>query len=209
LHHRRRAALLFALGALAAAPRRAARAATADVGRVANRRGAVAAIRGSAIVPLAPGDPVYLLDIVRTGPEGRVLIVCHDGLQLAVGPGTELVLRSYLAPGPGGGLEAVLGLLRGIVRLIGGRAPGGGRIEVDTRTALASVRSTEWLVEVTGKGTGVLAIAGGEVNVEGLGGGRVVLRPGEGTDVAPGAAPRPPTRWGDPRRLDAIARTTL
>jgi hypothetical protein len=116
----RRAALGLTLGALAAAQQCPARAA-ADVGRVANRRGAVAAIRGPAIVPLAPGDPVFLLDIVRTGPEGRVLIVCHDGLQLAVGPGTELVLRSYLAQGSGGGLEVVLGLLRGIVRLIGGR----------------------------------------------------------------------------------------
>ena len=66
---------------------------------------------------------------------------------------------------------------------------------------MASVRSTEWLVESTAKGTGVLSLAG-EVTVRGLAGGVVVLRPGEGTDVAPGAPPRPPAIWGEARRRD-------
>ena len=103
----------------------------------------------------------------------------------------------------------VLGLLQGIVRLIGGGgAPAGGTIEVDTRTAIASVRSTEWLLESTAKGTGVLSIVG-EVTVLALAGGEVVLRPGQGTDVPPGGPPKPPATWGETRRRDAIARTTL
>jgi hypothetical protein len=207
--HQRRAALRLAVGALALAPGGEARA-DAEVGRVANRRGAVAAIRGPSIVTLAADDPIFLRDIVRTGPDARVLIVCHDGLRIAVGPGTELILRTYVAreSGNGGSLEVVLGLLRGIARLIGSATPPRRLIEVDTRTAVASVRSTEWLLDVTEKGTGVFVIVG-EVEVAGLAGGRVVLRPGEGTDVAPGAVPRPPTRWGEARRRDAIARTTI
>ena len=59
------------------------------------------------------------------------------------------------------------------------RRRGGRAIEVDTRTAVASVRSTEWLVESTDKGTGVLAIVG-EVTVRGLAGGRGGSAPGRG-----------------------------
>jgi hypothetical protein len=183
-----------------------AEAAEPSVGAVAAQRGTAVAIRGAGIVALTEGQPVFAGDIVRTGPEARLLIVCRDGLHIAIGGGTEVALRAYLADRSAGSLQVALGLLRGIVRLFGDRVMPRRRIEVDTRTALASVRSTEWLVEVTERGTGVLAITG-EVEVRGLAGGLVVLRPGEGTDVAPGAVPRPAARWGEARRRDAIART--
>jgi hypothetical protein len=179
------------------------------IGEVAARRGTAAVIRGDRILPLAVGEPVYASDIVRTGTDARLLVVCRDGLHIAIGGGSEVALRAYVADRSTGRLDAALGLLRGILRLFGERTlPGGGRIEVDTRTALASVRSTEWLVEVTERGTGVLAVTG-EVEVRALAGGMVLLRPGEGTDVAPGAPPRPAARWGEARRRDAIARTSF
>ena len=84
----------------------------------------------------------------------------------------------------------------------------GRSIEIDTRTAVASVRSTEWLAESTAKGTGVLSIEG-EVTVHAIAGGTVILRPGEGTDVASAAPPKAPAIWGAARRQDAIARTTI
>ena len=58
----------------------------------------------------------------------------------------------------------MLGLLQGITRLIGGEPKTRRRIEIDTQTAVASVRSTEWLVDGTERGTGVLSIQG-EVTV--------------------------------------------
>ena len=156
---------------------------------------------------LAAGDDVFVDDILRTGADSRALIDCADGLQIAIGPGTEMALRSFVTDEPGG-IRMVLGLLQGITRLIGGLVEGGRSIEIDTRTAVASVRSTEWLVESTAKGTGVLSIVG-EVIVRALAGGAVVLRTGEGSDVAPGAPPKTPALWGAARRQDAIARTTL
>lgn len=184
------------------------RAAEAAVGEVAELEGTVQVIRAAGIVAVAKGQPVLASDILRTGEDGRVLIVCPDGLRILIGSGSELALRHYRFDRPAGSLEAALGLLRGIVRLIGGDSAWRQWIEVDTRTAVASVRSTEWLVESTARGTGVLAVAG-TVEVQGLAGGLVRLGPGEGTDVAPGQAPRPPARWGDARRRDALARTTL
>jgi hypothetical protein len=182
-------------------------AANTGIGRVARTEGSLAAVRGTAVVRLAAGDDVFVDDILRTGAASRALVVCGDGLQIAMGPGTELAVRSFVADEPGG-VRVVLGLLQGITRLIGGLVEGGRAIEIDTRTAVASVRSTEWLVESTAKGTGVLSLVG-EVAVRALAGGSVVLRPGEGSDVAPGAAPKPPALWGEARRRDAIARTTL
>ena len=177
------------------------------IGRVTRAQGSLAAVRGSAIVGLAAGDDVFVDDILRTGADSRALIDCADGLQIAIGPGTEMAVRSFVTDEPGG-IRVVLGLLQGITRLIGGLVEGGRSIEIDTRTAVASVRSTEWLVESTAKGTGVLSIVG-EVTVRALAGGAVVLRPGEGTDVVPGAPPKAPAIWGAARRQDAIARTTL
>ena len=182
--------------------------ATTGVGQVLSSTGLADVVRGNAVIALAAGDAVYAEDIVRTGPDSRLQIVCNDGLQIVVGAGTELAVRSYLTSTSDGRLEILLGLLRGIARLIGGASPTPRTVEIDTRTAVASVRSTEWLIESTDKGTAVLAIQG-EVTVLGLAGGRVVLEPGQGTDVAPGAAPRTPATWGQARRLDAIARTTI
>jgi hypothetical protein len=181
---------------------------TAAVGEVIAQQGAAMVIRDQGLVPLALGDRVHLDDIVRTGPDGRLLIAFPDGLRLAIGSGTEVAIRSYRTGRPQGGLEVVLGLLQGIMRLIGGESTQPRLIEVDTRTAVASVRSTEWLIESTVRGTGVLAIVG-EVTVLALAGGQVRLRPGEGTDVPPGGSPKAPARWGEARRRDAIARTTI
>jgi hypothetical protein len=175
-------------------------------GRVARAEGSLSAIRSAGIVGLAVGDAVFMDDILRTGEGARALIACDDGLQIAIGPGTEMALRSFVAEA--GSVAVVLGLLQEITRLIGGVVAGGRTIEIDTRTAVASVRSTEWVVESTGRGTGVLAIIG-EVTVRGLAGGTARPGPGEGTDVVPGGLPKAPARWGETRRRDAITRTNL
>ncbi|MEK0084168.1 FecR family protein [Benzoatithermus flavus] len=183
-------------------------AAGASIGEVTAQRGDAWAIRHDRIQPLTMGDPVLVDDIVRTGPDTRLLVTCRDGLAIAIGGGSEVALRAYLADRSAGRLQVALGLLHGILRLFGERSLPSRWIEVDTRTALASVRSTEWLVEADERGTGVLAITG-EVEVRGLAGGVVLLRPGEGTDVAPDAPPKPAARWGEARRKDAIARTSF
>ena len=178
------------------------------VGRVVSSNGTVAAVRGASIVALAPGDAVYPRDIVRTGVDSRLLIIGSDGLRMVIGANTELAIHSYLVHGPAGGIEVVLGLLQGITRLIGGKSALPRSIAVDTRTAVASVRSTEWLIESTERGTAVLSIEG-QVTVVGLAGGSVVLGPGEGTDVPPGGPPKAAATWGQARRLDALARSTI
>lgn len=202
----KRRTALASVGATAIAAALPASAQLPRIGRVRRAMGQLLAVRGSALVRLAAGDEVFADDILRTDAAGKALIACEGGLEITIGPDTELALRRFAADGSGR-LNAFFGLLRGIARLVGGLVAGSA-VEVDTRTAVASVRATEWIVESADKGTAVLALSG-RVEVRALVGGTVELGPGEGTDVAPGGAPRQPARWGEARRQNAVARTTL
>jgi hypothetical protein len=190
----------FAAGAAGAA------AAQEPACRVREQTGAVQLLRAAGPELATVGAALAATEAVRTGSAGKVLLDCQGGLQIAVGPASEVRLDRYLAEG-GGRLEAALDMAFGIVRLLTGAPRPGRSIEVETRAAVASVRSTEWLVEATPRGTGVLAIEG-RVEVTGAGV-TVALDPGFGTDVAPGRPPEPPHLWGDARRSAAIARTML
>ena len=177
------------------------------VGRVGRQQGSVVVLRGLRPQALIIGAEVFADDTVRTGPASKVRIDCQNGLTIVIGPATQVQLATYVAD-QAGGLDVVLGLFSGIVRLIGEALPGSRRIDVETRTAVASVRATDWLVDLTPETTGVF-VAQGQVEVRGRAGGSVVLAPGEGTDVRDGAPPTPARPWGAARRDAALARTTL
>src|SRR5690606_829931 len=93
------------------------------------------------------------------------------------------------------GLEAALSLLYGILRLVGETVGGLWDVAVQTPQAVAAVRSTDWIVEVTPRGTAVFARRGVVVAAS-RAGGTVSLEPGEGTDIVSGEPPTPPVHWG-------------
>jgi hypothetical protein len=181
--------------------------------RVARREGSAVLHRPGEERPLRAGDELRRGDRISTGPTAKVRLEFADGLVVVVGPGTEVGVDEYLRPAGGGsGLELVLGLLVGIVRLIGPAEAGGARrAQVRTPSAIASARSTEWIVDATPEGATGVFVRAGSVEVVGRAGdgGRVVLEPGQGTDVRPGAAPTPPATWRPARRDAALARTEL
>lgn len=177
------------------------------VGRVVQQQGDVRVARGGAVVSLALGAEVLRRDRIVSGPDGRVRIEFVDRSLMAIGSDTEVLVADYAAGRDGRRLSAVLSLLSGIVRAV--IAEPGGSFDITSRAAVASARSTEWLMEATGTGTAVFAAAG-VVAVQSVGTNAVVeLTPGMGTDVPPGAAPNPPKPWGKARVEDFIARTRL
>jgi hypothetical protein len=133
---------------------------------------------------------------IATGPEDRVRIVCDDGVVVTVGAATEVNLEQLAGPA-GRDRNVFVQLLEGIVGVLA-PARSWGRFEVRTPVAIASVRSTEWLVENMA-GEAAVFVRDGRVAVDVRDGGRVTLAAGEGITVAADGAPGEVKTWGAAR----------
>jgi ferric-dicitrate binding protein FerR (iron transport regulator) len=169
------------------------------VGRVIRQEGGASVLRDAVRSPLLPGTAVFAGDVVETAVSSRVTLRFEDDSTLTAGPSSRVAVSEYVVAPAGGRTSALLTLLAGIVRTAVQQA-GFGSFAVQTEDAVASARSTEWTVEILPASTAVLGIEGA-VEVTGRRtGASVTINPGQGTDVAPGAAaPTPPVTWGAPR----------
>jgi hypothetical protein len=160
---------------------------------------------------LTIGADLYEGDSVRTAAGAKLKLEFVDGSVVQLGEGTELALDWFLhAPEEQTQnvlLRASAGIFRVIARLVLPRSA----FVVQTLTAAASVRGTDWIVEAAPGATAIVVLDGavGVQNVDTSIAGEVVLQPGEGTTVEAGRAPRPPSVWGDARRNSFIARTAV
>lgn len=174
-------------------------------GQVVLQQGPVTAVNDGVPRSLYIGAPLRVGDRIVTRAGAKVRIEFQDGSALSVGENTNVELSAYV---PDGGRRGVLTLLLGIVRTsLSGTWIGG--FEVRTRAAVASVRSTDWITEMTDDRASVFVIEG-TVAVDGVGdGSQVVLEEGFGTDIEIGNQPSAPKEWGRSRIDQALARTRL
>lgn len=148
--------------------------------------------------PLRAGQAVAFEAKVSTGPRTRVKISCEDGIVVTVGTGSEVNLGTLAASDR----SVVLQLIEGIVGLV---APGGfAAFDVRTPLAIASVRSTEWLVEHDSADGSAVFVRDGEVAVRVRAGGWFTLGSGEGISIALDGTPGAVKTWGAAR----ISRST-
>ena len=98
-------------------------------------------------------------------------------------------------------------LLRGIVRALFTPSGALDGVDIATPDAVASVRSTDWIVDAQTPGTAIF-VATGRVAVSAQGV-TVNLDAGDGTDVPRGGAPAPVRQWGAPRVAGVAARTAV
>jgi hypothetical protein len=120
-----------------------------------------------------------------------------------MGPATELVIEEQDFDASAGKFRSTLGLVTGKVRTLVGEyyQKPGSRYEIETPTAVAGVRGTEFVVQydTSGEYTDVVGVEG-KVLVEGrLGvvGGGVQVGPQEATRVQKGRFPSAPRRIDD------------
>ena len=174
-----------------------------ETGRVAAILGTVQIARGGMSQMASIGAPVFAGDRLTTGSTDQAKVVFEDDSVIDMGPGTDLLLAKQVSDRTSHSLGSLLRLSNGKLRAWVGEAYRGARsrYEVETPTAITTVRGTEFIVayDSAAEVTKVICIAG-ELEVAGtLGviGGRVQLPAQSGTEVAKGRFPSPPERVGE------------
>lgn len=145
-------------------------------------------------------------DLLRTGSSGRIDVACSDGTRVTLGPDTEINLGSLVGEQDENG-SIGMSLHRGIARFL---APvrTWGTFNVFGPVAVASVRSTEWIMETPKLGTNVFVLDG-VVAVQSKRGDNVHLSPTYGVDVAADGTMGEPKKWGAKRVTDVLTRLGL
>ncbi|MGH6894475.1 MAG: FecR family protein [Dongiaceae bacterium] len=173
---------------------------------VAEVAGEATLIHGGDRADVKSGMALSAKDQLRTGPSGRLEVLCSDETRVTVGPDTDIGLGSLMGE-RGEDTSVGMSLHRGIARFL---APvrTWGTFNVFGPVAVASVRSTEWVMETPKRGTNVFVIKG-VVEVQGKRGNAVRLSPAEGVDVAADGTMAAPKKWGPKRVADVLARLGL
>jgi hypothetical protein len=158
---------------------------------------------------LTAGTTLQEGDRIQTAAGARLKLTFVDGTVIQLGESTDLVLDWFLYAPDADSQSTLLRVSSGIFRVILDLVLPNAAFEVQTATAAATVRGTDWITEAAAASTAIVALDGQVTvrNVETAVLGQVVLDPGEGTDVAAGAPPSGPVVWGDARREAFIERT--
>jgi ferric-dicitrate binding protein FerR (iron transport regulator) len=162
---------------------------------------ALALAAAAALAPVAASAQTLVAGCsvtVASDPPRRVL-TCAAGLVIEAEAAAVLSLSSGTATQP----PRRATVRRGAVYVTA--QPGAGGFQIRTPHAIASVRGTEYAVDVAA-GTTAVFVREGRVSVtEAAAPGGVTLGPGEGVDVAPGQ-PLAVRTWGVARRDALLAR---
>lgn len=169
--------------------------------------GDVSIQRDAATLPVRPSMPLRQNDLLTTGAGGRVEMRCPDGSSMVVGERSTVRLSILIADDRPH--NAVVELLEGIVRMILPSGHTWERFDIVTRTAVASVRSTVWLVDAKPDTAGVFVEEGNVLVSSRADQAQIYLTAGYGVDVGARPAPLETRVWGAARLADAQARTRL
>lgn len=173
------------------------RAATA-VGEVVATRGDASAAREGESRALGTGAPVFLGDLVETGPGSRLAMTVAQDVSIRMGERARLKVTTQVLDG-----RTDLRVDSGAVLFSRPEEAPKRPINIATPAGLIGVRGTELILMPTEGGIAVF-VARGHVEVTARGQ-RVELGADQGTDITLGAPPSPPKIWGAARIAAAFA----
>lgn len=179
------------------------------VGSVLAVRGAVFRDSGESQQPLMANAPINLGDTI-VSTTGKAKIALNDGTIISVGENSRVRVADFESPT--NNAKTRVSLISGALRLLVNKIPSPGKFEVETETAIAAVRGTDWVIEVTHDQTsvallsGVVAVSGRDPAAQST---VELFLAGQGTDVRRGAAPTPVVNWGTQRFTNTVARATF
>ncbi len=120
------------------------------IGVVRTVSGDATVTRGEKTLPAVPGLRLLVGDTLGTGRDGSLGVTLRDESSLSIGPGSRLILQSFLFSPSEGKFDLVARITRGTMAylsgLIGKLAPEKARFE--TPTATIGIRGTRFAVKV-------------------------------------------------------------
>ncbi|WP_240233434.1 FecR family protein [Devosia lacusdianchii] len=108
---------------------------------------------------LVAGTDVSVGELIVTGPAGQVQVVFQDNTRLVVGPGSSLLIETYLMASNNTAQKLAINALGGSFRFITGNSPKPA-YSITTPTAAIAVRGTEFDLIVSRSGTYVMLYEG-------------------------------------------------
>jgi hypothetical protein len=204
--------LVVVLGLLSVLPSAAAQAQQAkSIGQVTALEGNVTVLHQGQFAPepLTLRKPVFQEDIIETDRVSKVRITLTDATVISLGEQSRLELKQFSYDPQqqtrAGRFAITLGIFRAILKEIIPQST----IEVITPTAVAAIRGTDLMGEVTPNSTAIVVLEGTVLvtNVRPRFRGLTTLTPGTGTTVTDDESPSTPTRWAE-SRIEGLRRAT-
>lgn len=140
-------AVLFVLSNIGAAM------ADTSIGSVKKLNGTAALTRGKAVSQVKLGDPIYMGDVLKTGPSGSMGVTFKDNTLISIGPNTVYTIDEYVYQPKNDKISFVSRVSRGTLNFVSGNmarmAP--GSVKVNTSVGTVGIRGTHFLVKVEGE----------------------------------------------------------
>lgn len=139
--------IIASILAFSGAPALADEAAVAYVKTV---RGEASVSHGGTAQAAAPGTPVRVGDVLRTGTDGSMGVTFKDNTIMSFGPDTEVTVDEYLFSPDKDGLRFVASMARGTLNYISGTIAKlkPEAVSLNTPTGVVGVRGTHFLARV-------------------------------------------------------------
>jgi hypothetical protein len=122
-------------------------------GRVKVVSGAAFIIRGSEVMTVELGQPVFESDRVRTGSDGHLGITLKDDTRFSLGPGSEVQISRFAYAPAQGRIALVLNVVSGMAAYVSGRIAklSPDAVKLETPGAIVGVRGTTLALSVSPK----------------------------------------------------------
>jgi hypothetical protein len=182
-----------------------------SVGRVTALEGRATVLRQGRFVPEAVTlqKPVFQEDVIETDVASKVRVTLTDATVISLGERSRLELKQFLYDPRQQTRTSRFTIPSGVFRaIIKGLLPQ-STIEIITPTAVAAIRGTDLMGEVSTKSTAIVVLEGTVMisNVRPHFRGLATLTQGTGTTVVDDQPPGAVTQWSE-SRIDALRRAT-
>lgn len=139
--------LAIALALLTAVP---ALAQGSRIAQVKTASGKVWIIRGKSKIAAKPGDPLYVSDVIETGPDGTIGFTFIDNTVFSTGPDTQLALQQFQFDSSNFHGRMLADLHKGTLTVVSGDITHSGpnAMRIKTPTAVLGVSGTTFAVLV-------------------------------------------------------------